>query len=105
MRAQENFRGSVPPSGYFLSEYDVVHEAICDEGPCQAEVADFHGAVAVEEEVGGFEIAVDDFCGVEELDAAGELVEDKSVMSIFQYFLATLYDMYPIALCRSASMN
>lgn len=86
--SQKDLRGSVPPSGYLLSEDDVVAVFVGNHGPGESEVADLHGAVAVEDEVGGLEVAMDDLGRVEILHALDELVEDEPVVGIFQNLLS-----------------
>lgn len=49
VRAKEYLGRSVPSGGDFLGQDDVLVGLVGDEGAGESEVADLHGAVAVEE--------------------------------------------------------
>ena len=105
MRPKEYLGRSVPSGGDFLGQDDVLVGLVGDEGAGESEVADLHGAVAVEEQVGGLEVAVDDLCGVQELEPLGELVQNEPVVRVLEDLLSEWKEQYPMALWRSASMN
>ena len=105
VRAKEYLGRSVPSGGDFLGQDDVLVGLVGDEGAGESEVADLHGAVAVEEQVGGLEVAVDDLCGVQELEPLGELVQNEPVVRVLEDLLSEWKEQYPMALWRSASMN
>jgi hypothetical protein len=46
-------------------------------------------AVAVEEDVGGLEVAMDDLRAVQELDALDNLVDDEAVVDVLEDLLST----------------
>lgn len=81
--AQEDFRSSVPPGGHILGENLLSDLLGTAQRPRQSEVCDLGVALGVEEEVAGFEIAVDEFSGVHILEGLEELVDDEFLM----YFL------------------
>lgn len=61
-------------------------------------------AVTVEEDVGRFEISMDELSTVEELDGSDDLVDDEPVVDVLEDLLTELRRLYPMALWRSASM-
>jgi hypothetical protein len=57
------------------------------KGPDESEIAEFDGAVGVNEDVGGFEVAVYDFSGVQVFEGFGQLVDDEAYVYVFEYVL------------------
>lgn len=43
--------------------------------------------VTIEEDVGGFEVSMDDFCAMKEFYSFDDLVDDEPVMDVFEDFL------------------
>ena len=53
------------------------------QGPGKSKIANFHGAVAIEQKIGRFQIPVNNFCGMKEFNSFGELVKNEAVVRIF----------------------
>lgn len=64
---QQYFGGAVPPRGDVLGQHRAVLVGFGD-GPDQAEVAQLHEALAIEEYVAGLEVPVDNFARVQVLE-------------------------------------
>lgn len=65
MRAEEYLGRAIPARRNVFSKNRRGRVLGASHGANEAEVGDFNGAVAVEEDVGGFEVAVQEFGAVE----------------------------------------
>jgi hypothetical protein len=73
LESQHNFRSAIPSCcDVFGHEPRIIFGRSCRSG--QAEIADFQIAVCVEQEIRGFEIAVEDVCRVHSFEGAEGLV-------------------------------
>lgn len=88
MRSKQYLRRPVPSSRNFFSQNDVLVGLISDKGAGESKITDLHGAVAVEQEIGGLEVPMDDLRGMQKLEPLGELVQNEPVMRILEYFLS-----------------
>ena len=48
---------------------------------------------------------MDELRAMEKFDAFHDLINDESIMYVLKNFLSGLVEIYPMALCRSASIN
>jgi hypothetical protein len=58
-----------------------------DQAASEAEVTNFEVAIAVEKDIGGLKVAVDDLRAVQELDALHDLVDDEAVVDVLEDLL------------------
>lgn len=82
LRTEQDFRRSVPASCHAFREHCC--EVFEGERADQSEVAEFDGAVGVDEDVAGLEIPVDDLAGVQVLEGLGHLVDDEPDVDVLQ---------------------
>lgn len=86
LSAEKEFGSSVPPCRHVFSEdigFDVV-----EKRSGQTEVADLEIAVGIHKQVPGFQISMDNLCGVDVLESSQQLVEEKLVVFLSEGLLA-----------------
>jgi hypothetical protein len=83
-RPEQHLRSPIPPGGDALSHDRVLLVLGRGHAAHKSEVAELDVAVGVEENVGGFQVAVDQVGAVQVFQGFGDLVHDVFVMHLFQ---------------------
>lgn len=85
LEAQHDFRCPVPPGSHVFGHVSRIFLRVHGETSSQAKIANLELAVCVHEEITGFEISVEDVCGMYELQATQDLVDEGLEMGISQW--------------------
>lgn len=82
LEAQHNLRGTVPSRGYVFRHISGVLLRVDRETTGQTEITNLELAVCVDQQVSGFQITMQDVCGVDVLQSAKDLVDKRLEVSV-----------------------
>jgi hypothetical protein len=84
--AEQNFGSSVPLGGNSFGEHVAILAEVVEMSG-QAKICKFELALGGKQEVGGFEISVQDMCRVKVVKSLKELIEDILLVNLLEFVL------------------
>jgi len=82
LKRQHNLRRTVPSGGHVLGHIPRILFRIITIPPGEPKITNLEFAICVDEKISGFEVTVQDVCGVDVFEAAEDLVDEGLVVGV-----------------------